>query len=92
MMRARHRLRFRRDHRWVPPHASDYLDSEIAPRERERVERHVDDCPECRELLRSLRALIGGLGMIREDEGRRVASVVLAAVESRLSEVPRDGR
>ncbi len=91
MKRGQHRLRFRRDHRWVPPHSSAYLDGELGPRERQRVERHVEDCPECRDLLRSLLALIQALGMIREDEGRLVAGIVLASVHSRLSEVPRDG-
>src|ERR1035441_5013331 len=61
-----YRFGFLRDHRWVPPHASDYLDSELSPRERRRVERHTADCPECRELLRSLQALIGVLGTDRK--------------------------
>lgn len=81
MKRVLDRLRFRRDHRWVQPHASDYLDGELRPRERTRVERHLDKCPECRELLVSCQVsscavagdrvedLIGGL---RPDEGLRV--------------------
>ncbi len=91
MKRVVHQLGFRRAHRWVPPHASEYLDSELGPRARRRVERHVEDCPECRELLRSLRALIDALGTVRDDEGRVVAGAVLASVQSRLSELSRDG-
>jgi anti-sigma factor RsiW len=90
MTHAPHRLRFRRDHRWVPPHASGYLDAELGPRERRRVERHIAECPECRELLRSLKGLIGLLGTIHDDEGRVVAGAVLASVHSRLSQLPGD--
>jgi anti-sigma factor RsiW len=85
-----HRLEFVRDHRWVPPHASEYLDGELGRRERARVERHTRDCPECRELLASLRALIEALGTLRGDEERVVAGAVLASVQSRLSQLPRE--
>lgn len=91
MKRVLHRLRFLRDHRWVPPHASEFLDDELGERERRRVEWHADDCPECRELLRNLRTLIAALGTMRDDDGRLVASGVLASVQSRLSKLPRDG-
>jgi anti-sigma factor RsiW len=91
MKRIPHRLRFLRDHRWVPPHASGYLDAELGPHARRRLEGHTADCPECRELLRSLGALIGALGTIRGDEALPVAGAVRAAVHSRLSERPRDG-
>jgi len=85
-----HRLEFARDHRWVPPHASEYLDGELGPRERGRVERHTRECPECRELLACLRALITALGTLRGDEERVVAGAVLASVQSRLSRLPRE--
>jgi anti-sigma factor RsiW len=90
MRPAAHRLQFVRDHRWVPPHTSEYLDGELGPRERERVERHTQDCPECRELLATLRALIEALGTLRGNEERVVAGAVLASVQSRLSELPRE--
>jgi anti-sigma factor RsiW len=85
-----HRLRFLRDHRWVPRHASEYLDSELGPGEQRRVEHHAEDCPECRELLRSLRALIGALATIGHDEPRVVATAVLASIRNRLSDLPQD--
>jgi anti-sigma factor RsiW len=90
MKRVPSRLRFLRDHRWVPPHASQYLDAELAPDDRQRVERHTEDCPQCRELLRSLRALIGALATIGSDVPQPVAKAVAAAVHSRLSERPPD--
>lgn len=91
MKRVFERLRFRRDHRWVPPRASDYLDGELRSRERTRVERHLDNCPECRELLRGLHALLSALGTMRGQEDELVADAVLASVQSRLAELPRDG-
>ena len=33
---------------------SDYLDGDLAPDERARVEEHVHWCPECRRMLESL--------------------------------------
>jgi anti-sigma factor RsiW len=86
------RLGFVRDHRWVPPHASAYLDGELTPRQRHRVERHTRDCPECRELLAGLRALIEGLGRLRGDDERVVAGTVLASIRSRLGQLPRESR
>jgi anti-sigma factor RsiW len=54
-------LRFRRDHRWTPAQLSAFLDDELGDRERRRVVRHTDDCPECRGVLHSLRRLLGAL-------------------------------
>ncbi len=85
-----HRLGFRRDHRWVQPHTSDYLDDDLRPDERARLEGHVDDCPECRELLRSLHAIVNALGTMRGDEGELMADTVLASVRSRVNETPGD--
>ena len=90
MPRLRHHLRFLLDHSWTPQHASEYLDRELRPAGRRRVERHIEECPECRELLRSLRALIGALGTIGHDEPRVVAPAVLASIQRRLGELPRD--
>jgi len=86
------RLEFIRDHRWVPRNASEYLDGELAPRERQRVEHHTRDCPQCRELLAGLRALVEALGRLRGDEERVVAGAVLASVRSRLGQLPREPR
>ncbi len=46
--------RFMRDHRWTHAHLSDYLDDELAPRDRTRVQEHVHWCSECRRVLESL--------------------------------------
>lgn len=92
MRRLLHRLRFRIDHRWTPAHASEYIDGECSPAERLRVERHIEECPECRELLRELNAVVGSLGGLRHEGGRLVAGSILASVRTRLEEAPGNSR
>ena len=72
----------------MPSHVSDYLDSDLDRDRAARVDRHLAQCPECRELLRSLRALVGALGTIRDEPTDRVAEVLVAAVKSRLGKRP----
>jgi anti-sigma factor RsiW len=52
------KLRFRRDHRWTPPHMSAYLDSEQSASARLRLERHTGECPECRAVLDDLERML----------------------------------
>jgi anti-sigma factor RsiW len=52
---------FMRDHMWTRRHLSDYLDEELDPRGRQRVERHVHSCPSCGRLLATLRKTLEGL-------------------------------
>jgi anti-sigma factor RsiW len=88
-MRLLYRVQFRRDHGWAPRRMSDYLDSELAPRRRARLERHVPDCPECERLLAELRAVVQGLGRLPAPDGGTGAARVAAAVRGRLDEPPR---
>jgi anti-sigma factor RsiW len=90
MHRLLHRFRFLRDHRWVPPHTSEYLDGDLGSPARRRRERHTEGCSECRELLRSLRTLIGALATISDAEPPVVAAAVLASIQCRLTELPQD--
>ena len=47
------RRRYMREHNWTHAHLSDYLDEDLSPHERERVEEHVGVCPHCRRVLRT---------------------------------------
>lgn len=85
------RLRFAFDHRWVPPRASDYLDGDLPPRDAGRVERHVRDCPECRELLHSLQTIVSMLGTLRAEGEEPAAAAVFAAVKTKLGQSPPPG-
>jgi anti-sigma factor RsiW len=87
-MRLLYRVRFRRDHGWAPDHMSAYLDGELAPRGRWRMERHARDCPECRRLLAGLRAVVHGLGRLPTPAGSADAARTAALVRGRLDEPP----
>jgi anti-sigma factor RsiW len=82
------RIRFRRDHRWVPDRTSEYLDDELAPGERTRVERHVGECIECRRLLASLTQIVTALHGLPAPEGGREPSQLAGAVRLRLGQRP----
>ena len=45
-----------------------YLDDELVARERERLERHLADCPHCSEYLAQMRITIDALGHVDLDE------------------------
>jgi anti-sigma factor RsiW len=75
-------MRFYRDHRWTHQHLSEYLDGELAPRERERVERHVGMCPECRRVLATLKRMLAGLMGLRSDQPTDIADGVIGRLRA----------
>ena len=68
--RLLHRRRFMREHHWTHAHLSDYLDGELRPGDRERVEEHVSLCPQCRRVLRTLRRTLESLTGLSRAEPR----------------------
>lgn len=84
MRRVLARLRFARDHRWSPDRMSEYIDAELTHGDRERIEHHLRDCPECRELLGALETLVATLGGLPGRPAETVATRVLAGVHDRL--------
>ena len=78
------RLRFIRDHRWSPRHMSEYLDADLDAAGRARIERHAQDCPECRDLLSSLQTMVAALGSMPGRPASSVAGAVLTGVHERL--------
>jgi anti-sigma factor RsiW len=46
---------------------ADYLDGRLMPREVERLEAHLADCPHCSEYLAQLRITIDALGRAEAD-------------------------
>jgi anti-sigma factor RsiW len=67
---------------------SDYLDGDLASSGRERMERHVGECRDCRTVLRELRLMIDRLGRLASPEGGGAVRIT-AAVRVRLREPPR---
>jgi anti-sigma factor RsiW len=90
MSKVLHRARFKRDHRWAPNHMSAYLDGELGAQRRARMERHTDECPECRGVLHSLRRMLGLLNGLSPVIAKPDAADIVAAVRARIHN-PRGG-
>ena len=90
MRRIVGRARFKRDHHWAPGRMSDYVDGELAPRGRARMERHTKECSECRGALRGLRRLLGRLQRLPRPSEQPSADDIVDAVRRRLHTPPGD--
>jgi anti-sigma factor RsiW len=75
-------MRFRWEHRWTHQRLSEYLDGELDRGERERVERHVGMCPECRRVLATLKRTLAGLMGLREDRATDIADSVIGRLRA----------
>jgi anti-sigma factor RsiW len=69
--------RFMRDHRWTQERLSDYLEDDLREPQRERVERHLHWCPECRRVLETLRRTLNELMELRTTPGESIAPGVI---------------
>jgi anti-sigma factor RsiW len=78
--------RFRRDHRWAPDHMSDYLDGELAASGRDRMQRHLGECQQCRRLLAGLRQVLDGLHRLSTASDRADALRIATSVRLKLNE------
>jgi anti-sigma factor RsiW len=65
---------------------SEYLDDELEPGARVRMERHARECAECERVLAGLRALVRELGRLSEPRGAFSATQLATAVRARLDE------
>ena len=80
------RARFLLDHRWAHWHMSEYVDGELGPRGRARIERHKEECAECRGLCNILRRMLDALHGLPRPRERVDANAMVAAVRRRLHE------
>jgi anti-sigma factor RsiW len=71
------RRRFMREHDWTHAHLSDYLDDDLSPHERGRLEDHVGICPQCRRVLRTLRRTLESLMELPVERRPSVADGVI---------------
>jgi anti-sigma factor RsiW len=71
------RRRFMREHRWTHSHLSEYIDADLSPRDRERLEDHVSVCPQCRRVLATLIRTLEGLHGLRGEAPPGVADTVI---------------
>ena len=65
------------EHRFTQRRMSDYVDGELSPRQRRRIERHADLCPECGPLRRALLRLTVALGDLRSPADLSIAPTVI---------------
>jgi anti-sigma factor RsiW len=85
MIKIPARSRFRRDHRWTPSHLSDFVDGDLPPRSRTRVQRHVDQCPDCHRALVGLQRVLDRLHLMSRPYAYETPDIA-AAVRRRLRE------
>lgn len=71
------RRRYMREHRWTHTHLSAYLEQQLTPEERRRVELHASICPNCTRVLQTLRRMLEGLHMLRAQPQTGVAESVI---------------
>jgi anti-sigma factor RsiW len=50
-----------------------YLDGALGPGDHDRLERHLDECPHCREHVKQIEATILVMGEVRADDLDAVA-------------------
>jgi anti-sigma factor RsiW len=82
------RARFGSDHRWAQGHISAYLDGDLAARARARLDRHAQECPECRGILHSMRRMLALLPGLGPGRGRANTPDIATVVRRRLQEPP----
>ena len=49
------------DHKWSQQHLSHYVEGELRPRARRRLDRHARNCVDCGRGIRAMRALVHAL-------------------------------
>jgi anti-sigma factor RsiW len=74
------------DHHWAHWHMSEYLDGELGPRGRTRMERHIEVCDECRGLCKVLRTMLEALRRLPVPWEGVNAGEMAAAVQRRIRE------
>jgi anti-sigma factor RsiW len=66
---------------------SEYLDGELAPAGRARMERHLGECADCRRLLAGLRRTVDGLHRLSAPSAGADVLRIAASVQVRLNEL-----
>jgi anti-sigma factor RsiW len=79
-------------HRWAHARLSAYLDGELSPRQRRRLERHVSACADCAPTLRSLIRVIHALRTLPRPPASAAADGVVARLRTDGAERDRSTR
>jgi anti-sigma factor RsiW len=64
------------DHQWSQQRLSHYVEGELRPRARRRLDRHARDCVDCGRGIRAMRALVQALHGLDGLAGARAPATV----------------
>jgi anti-sigma factor RsiW len=67
---------------------SDYIDGDMKPRARRRLEAHAVFCPECGPLLRTLLTIVHGLAVLPRPLHEPIAPAVIERLRRESDEPP----
>jgi anti-sigma factor RsiW len=76
------------DHEWSQQHLSHYIDGDLRPRARRRLDRHARNCPDCGPGIRAMRALVHGLAGLDGLAGVRAPATIFDRVRPAASGSP----
>jgi anti-sigma factor RsiW len=68
------------DHRWSQQHLSHYVEGELHPRARRRLDRHARDCVDCGRGIRAMHALVYALHGLGGPAGARAPATIFDRV------------
>ena len=68
------------DHQWSQQHLSHYVEGELGPRARRRLDRHALGCVECGRGLRAMRALVHAVQGLDGPVGVRAPTTIFDRV------------
>jgi len=83
--RVRGRL-FLFEHGFTRRRLSAYVDGELDRSERERLERHLGECPECADTSESLERLVTGLALLSRYSPSLLTARVCEALRTRIAD------
>lgn len=75
------RRRSESEHKWVEDSLSAYIDGELSPKERARVEKHLRDCQACTQNLATLRQTVALVGELPQVPAPRSFAIRPAVVQ-----------
>ncbi len=76
------------EHEWVEESLSAYLDGELTPAEKSRVEQHLQECQACAQNLATLRQTVSLLKELPEKRAPRSFAVRPATVKAKRAAAP----
>jgi anti-sigma factor RsiW len=68
------------DHDWSQRHLSHYIEGELRPRARRRLDRHAQGCADCGRGIRAMRALVHAAQGLGGPTGARAPATIFDRV------------